>query len=391
MSQNLYPGKTQIGRRGFLTASACGATLASIGGTAILTPAAANAATTDDPLGIATADINIAALPRVKLTLVPPPQVPAHDQIATTGPKIVEVTMTIIEKKIQIDADGTTVWAFAYEGSVPGPMIVAHQGDYIELTLKSAATNELEHNIDFHAATGAMGGGEITRILPGEQVLIRFRLLKAGVFTYHCAPGEEMTPYHVTHGMNGSIMVLPRDGLRDKDGNPVTYDRAYFIGEQDFYIPRDETGAFRSYGSAMEDFSDALDVMRTLIPTHVVFNGAQGALTGKNAMSAAVGETVLFVHNQANRDSRPHLIGGHGDYVWETGSFHDAPATDLETWFIRGGSAGAMVYTFKQPGTYAYVNHNLIEAVLLGAVAHIKVTGDWNNQLMEQLAKPAVF
>lgn len=59
--------------------------------------------------------------------------------------------------------------------------------------------------------------------------------------------------------------------------------------------------------------------MRTLTPTHVVFNGKVGALIGKNALPAKVGETVLIVHSQANRDSRPHLIGGHGDYVWETG------------------------------------------------------------------------
>lgn len=57
--------------------------------------------------------------------------------------------------------------------------------------------------------------------------------------------------------------------------------------------------------------------MKKLIPSHVVFNGKVGALTGKNALTAKVGENVLIVHSQANRDSRPHLIGGHGDYVWE--------------------------------------------------------------------------
>ena len=77
--------------------------------------------------------------------------------------------------------------------------------------------------------------------------------------------------------------------------------------------------------------------MRKLIPTHVVFNGKVGALTGKNALTSKVGETVLIVHSQANRDSRPHLIGGHGDYVWETGKFSNPPQTGLETWFIRGG------------------------------------------------------
>ena len=62
---------------------------------------------------------------------------------------------------------------------------------------------------------------------------------------------------------------------------------------------------------------------------------------------------------------------------------------DLETWFIRGGSAGAALYTFLQPGIYAYVNHNLIEAVELGATAHFKVEGKWNDDLMKQVKAPA--
>jgi nitrite reductase (NO-forming) len=131
--------------------------------------------------------------------------------------------------------------------------------------------------------------------------------------------------------MNGANMVLPRNGLKDGDGHRVRYDRIYYIGERDFYLPKDEDGEYIRYGSASEDFSDALDAMRTLIPTHVVFNGAAGSLTGEKVTTAKVGETVLFIHAQANRDSRPHLIGGHGDYVWETGSFSDAPMTGLET------------------------------------------------------------
>ena len=97
---------------------------------------------------------------------------------------------------------------------------------------------------------------------------------------------------------------------------------------------------------------------------------------------------ALFIHTQANRDTRPHLIGGHGDLVWERGSFADIPKTNLETWFIPGGSAGAMIYTFKQPGLYAYLNHNLIEAFLFGVAAHVNVEGEWNNDLMEQIRAP---
>lgn len=364
-----------LSRRGLLAATA----LAAMG------PARAVA---QDAPAVA-AKVDISSLPRVKQTMVAPPFLPEHDQVAVGGPKIVEVTLTIEEKKMMLDGEGTEVWAFTFNGTVPGPMIVVHEGDYVELTLKNLPTSVLMHNIDFHASTGALGGGALTQVMPGEQAVLRWKAVKQGVFVYHCAPGDIMIPYHVVHGMNGAVMVLPRGGLNDGRGNPLKYDRAYYIGEQDYYIPRDEQGAFKKYEAAGEDLSDSLEVMRTLTPTHIVFNGKAGALTGDAALKTKVGETVLFIHAQANRDTRPHLIGGHGDFVWETGSFADMPATGLETWFIRGGSAGAMIYKFRQPGLYAYVNHNLIEAVMLGATAHVVVDGEWDDDLMMQVAKPA--
>jgi len=220
-------------------------------------------------------------------------------------------------------------------------------------------------------------------------VVVRWKATRTGVFIYHCAPGGSMTPWHVVLGMSGAVMVLPRNGLDDGNGHPLHYDRIYYIGENDFYVPRDASGKYKTYESVGDAFDDTVAAMRTLTPTHVVFNGRVGALTGKNAMTAKVGETVLFVHSQANRDSRPHLIGGHGDYVWETGKFSNPPEKNLETWFIRGGSAGAALYTFRQPGIYVYLTHNLIEAVELGATAHVKVDGKWDDDLMTQVSGPA--
>ena len=331
--------------------------------------------------------LDIASLPREKVELVTPPHVHAHSQKAEGGPKVVEFTLTIQEKKMVIDDKGTEIHAMTFNGSVPGPMMVVHQDDYVELTLINPETNTLQHNIDFHAATGALGGGALTLVNPGEKAVLRFKATRAGVFVYHCAP-PGMVPWHVTSGMNGAIMVLPRDGLKDGKGKDLAYDRIYYVGEQDFYVPRDEAGNFKTYESPGDAYDDQLKVMRTLTPTHIVFNGAVGALTGDNALKAEVGDRVLIVHSQANRDTRPHLIGGHGDYVWATGKFNNAPDVDQETWFIPGGAAGAAYYTFHQPGIYAYVNHNLIEAFELGAAAHFKVTGDWNDDLMTAVVQP---
>ena len=327
-------------------------------------------------------------LAREKVNLVTPPHVHPHNQVANRPPVIKEFRLTVEEKKIVIDEDGTTMHAMTYNGSIPAPLMVVHEGDYIELTLVNPATNTMAHNIDFHAATGALGGAALTLINPGEQTVLRFKATRAGVFIYHCAPGGPMIPWHVVSGMSGVVMVLPRDGLKDAQGRPLHYDRIYYIGESDFYIPRDEKGKFKTFESAGDAYPEMEQTMRGLVPSHVVFNGKVGALTGKNAMPAHVGETILIVHSQANRDTRPHLIGGHGDHVWESGKFSNPPETNLETWFVRGGSAGAALYTFRQPGIYAYVNHNLIEAALLGATAHFKVDGKWNDDLMTQVQAP---
>ncbi|SVB23583.1 uncharacterized protein METZ01_LOCUS176437, partial [marine metagenome] len=151
---------------------------------------------------------NSVEISKVVQELVNPPLVPEHTQVAEGPPKIVQIKMVIKEKEIEI-APEVYIHALTFNGSVPGPLIVVHQDDYVELTLVNPSSNSMMHNIDFHASTGAMGGGELTKVSPGEKVVLRFKATKAGVFVYHCAPGGPMVPWHVVHGMNGAIMVLP--------------------------------------------------------------------------------------------------------------------------------------------------------------------------------------
>jgi len=335
--------------------------------------------------------VDLSKMPRKKIKLIPPPFAHEHDQVAKDEPSIVEFEMLIIEKEHEIDEDGTMLQGMTFDGSIPGPLMVVHEGDYVELTLINPPENQMQHNIDFHSATGGLGGGALTLVNPGEKTVLRFKADRPGTFVYHCAPGGPMIPWHVVSGMSGAIMILPRDGLRDDKGEPVSYDKVFYIGENDFYIPKVDNGNYKRFEDVGSSYGDTLEVMNGLIPSHVVFNGKAGALTGDNALKANVGDSVLIIHSQANRDTRPHLIGGHGDLVWETGKFNNPPQRDNETWFIRGGSAGAAMYTFRQPGVYAYVNHNLIEAVNLGATAHFIVEGDWDNDLMAQVVAPSPY
>ena len=75
---------------------------------------------------------------RVKQELVAPPFAPEHEQVATGGPKIIEITMVTEERLMVVDEDtGASVWALTYNGSVPGPLIICHEGDMVELTLRT--------------------------------------------------------------------------------------------------------------------------------------------------------------------------------------------------------------------------------------------------------------
>lgn len=123
---------------------------------------------------------DLAKLERVSVELVAPPQVHAHAQRAPGKPRIVEFRLVIEEKELAIDNNGAFIHAMTFNGSVPGPLLVVHEGDYVELTLVNPASNSMMHNIDFHASTGALGGGELTHVKPGEQVKLRFKADRAG-------------------------------------------------------------------------------------------------------------------------------------------------------------------------------------------------------------------
>lgn len=334
-------------------------------------------------------------------TLVPPPFLPDHEQVASGPPKVVKIRMEIVEREVEI-APGVFVWQMAFDNSVPGPMPVVHQWDWVDLTLvngssdtirfqRNEAGNTQAHNVDFHAATGALGGADLTIVAPGQEVGLLWRAVKAGVFVYHCAPGGEMVPYHVVTGGNGAILVLPREGLRDGFGNPVRYDRALYFGEQDYYIPMNPDGTSKRFENFSLQMAPMLEVMRGLKPTHVAFNGHYGSLTGEIRLEAEVGETLLMLHSQANNPSYPHLIGGHGDWVWPYGKFNNQPLEGLESWDVVAGGTAAAVYTFQQPGVYVYLNHNLIKAFLYDAKSFIHVEGEWDDDLMTNTfeARPA--
>ena len=61
-------------------------------------------------------------------------------------------------------------------------------------------------------------------------------------------------------------------------------DREYYVMQGDFYT----SGAYRAEGLQTFDIQKAIDEK----PTYIVFNGADGALTGTRSLTANTGEKV---------------------------------------------------------------------------------------------------
>lgn len=59
--------------------------------------------------GSAAVKADLANLPRVRQELVAPPFAPEHEQVASGGPKVIEVELTVHEDKREIDDDGTVI------------------------------------------------------------------------------------------------------------------------------------------------------------------------------------------------------------------------------------------------------------------------------------------
>ncbi|AJY40244.1 nitrite reductase, copper-containing [Burkholderia humptydooensis] len=291
----------------------------------------------------------------IHATLVSPPNVPPP--ITRRYPAKVIVDLEVVEKVMPI-ADGVNYTFWTFGGAVPGNFIRVRQGDTVEFHLKNRPDSKMPHNIDLHAVTGPGGGATSSFTAPGHESRFTFKALNEGLFVYHCATAP--VGMHVANGMYGLILVEPPEGL-------AKVDHEYYVMQGDFYT----NGKYREKGLQSFDMDKAIDER----PTYVVFNGAEGALTGDKAMRARTDETVrLFVGNGGpNLVSSFHVIGAVFDKVRADGS--SVTQNDVQTTLIPAGGAATIEFHTRVPGNYTFVDHSIFRAFNKGALAILKVDG----------------
>lgn len=259
----------------------------------------------------------------------------------------VSVTLETIEVNGQL-ADGTTYHYWTFNGTVPGPLLRVRVGDTVDVRLQNHDDSAFAHSVDFHAATGYLGGGEVTQTAPGDETVFSFKALNPGVYVYHCA--TPMVAHHIANGMYGLIIVEPEGGLPPVD--------------REFYVMQGEIYSMGQPGDTGHlDFDvDALVAER---PNYLVFNGATNGLSGDNALRTEVGETVRIYMGVGgpNLISSFHVIGEVFDRVYELASLTSEPLTNVQTVLVPPGGATVVEFTVEQPGTYLLVDHALSRAV----------------------------
>jgi len=297
----------------------------------------------------------------IHAVLTSPPHVPPP--INRKYPAKVIVELEVIEKEMQI-SEGVSYTFWTFGGSVPGSFIRVRQGDTVEFHLKNHPSSKMPHNIDLHGVTGPGGGAASSFTAPGHESQFTFKALNEGIYVYHCATAP--VGMHIANGMYGLILVEPPQGL-------PKVDHEYYVMQGDFYT----TGKYREKGQQPFDMEKAIAEQ----PTYVLFNGAEGALTGDRAITAKTGETVrIYVGNGGpNLVSSFHVIGAIFDEVrYEGGS---NVQKNVQTTLIPAGGAAVVKFKTVVPGSYVLVDHSIFRAFNKGALAILKVDGPENKAI----------
>lgn len=293
--------------------------------------------------------------------LTAPPFAPKA--VGNRPPTKLIVNLEVIEKEGKI-ADSTTYVFWTFGGSVPGSFIRTRVGDEVEFHLKNHPANKLPHNIDLHAVTGPGGGATSSMVSPGYEAKFSFKTLNPGLYVYHCATAP--VGMHVANGMYGLILVEPEGGLP-----PV--DKEFYVMQGDFYT----TGKNGAKGLQPFDMDKAIAEN----PDYVVFNGKSNALTGDNALTAEVGQTIriFFGNGGPNMISSFHVIGEIFDKVYiEGGSMIN---TNVQTTLVPAGGSVMVEFKVEVPGTYILVDHSLFRTFHKGTLGVLKVTGAENKKV----------
>jgi manganese oxidase len=130
--------------------------------------------------------------------LTPPPALPHKPG------RIREYTVRAVDRDLEV-APGVTFSGWTYNGTIPGPVIRATEGDILRVTFTNAGSHP--HTIHFHGIHPANMDGVFEVVGLGETFVYEFPARPYGMHLYHC----HATPLkkHIHKGLYGAFIVDP--------------------------------------------------------------------------------------------------------------------------------------------------------------------------------------
>ncbi len=112
----------------------------------------------------------------------------------------------LVARDVELEiAPGVFFPAWTYNGTVPGPVIRATEGDLLRVTFLNAGAHP--HTIHFHGIHPAGMDGVFEIVGPGEEFTYEFPAKPYGMHLYHC----HATPLkkHIHKGLYGAFIIDP--------------------------------------------------------------------------------------------------------------------------------------------------------------------------------------
>ena len=120
--------------------------------------------------------------------------------------RVREYMLSAVDREIEI-APGVFFAAWTYNGTVPGPVIRATEGDLLRVKLVNGGSHP--HTIHFHGIHPASMDGVFEPVEPGGEFVYEFEARPAGMHLYHC----HATPLkkHIHKGLYGAFIIDPKE------------------------------------------------------------------------------------------------------------------------------------------------------------------------------------
>lgn len=240
-------------------------------------------------------------------------------------PQLLEYTLVAKETTLEI-APGTRVEAWTYNGTIPGPILRATEGDRVKLHFINETP--MPHTVHLHGDHEERDDGVFQVINQGETYTYDFIAGPAGALMYHC----HVMPVtqHMRMGLYGALIIDPEEG--------VTPAREYVL----------VTGEY--------DTEDQL----TDNPEYFFFNGYADQYWD-NPLPVKTNETVriYYVNMGASPAYGFHIHGTIFD-SYPSGIWSNDPLK-VQTWEVAAGNGAIFEAKWPWEGRYLFHIHGIPE------------------------------